>query len=171
MNEIELSNLELKTFIEQDALDYCQLNSINPDNIKKLYLYGNKLTDISGIKIFKNVIYLSLHHNNISNISVLKYLNNLKELNIGNNKVKDISDLKYLNKLKQLILFDNKIKDISVIKYLNKLKKLDIRDLKLESDQIQYINSLKNLNQLWCNKVFKDMLVLNQLNKNIIIRK
>ena len=48
MNKIKLSNLELKIFTEQDALDYCQINNINTDNITELDLYDNKLTDISG---------------------------------------------------------------------------------------------------------------------------
>ena len=55
MNEIILNELELKTFTEQDALDYCLLNNINPDKITILFLYNNKLTDISGIKLFKNI--------------------------------------------------------------------------------------------------------------------
>jgi len=45
MNTIELNNLELKTFIEQDVLDYCLLNNINPDSITELDLYSNYLTD------------------------------------------------------------------------------------------------------------------------------
>ena len=33
MNIINLMALKLKTFTEQDALDYCQLNDINKNNI------------------------------------------------------------------------------------------------------------------------------------------
>ena len=47
MNKIHLNFLDLKTFTEQDVLDYCQINNIGPDNIKELYLSFNKLTDIS----------------------------------------------------------------------------------------------------------------------------
>jgi len=125
MKEIILSFLELKTFTEQDAFDYCQINNINPENITELYLRDNELTDISGIKLFKN--------------------------------------------LRELYLWENKLTDISVIQYLTKLKLLDINYLKLESDQIQYIKSLKNLKYLNCYKGFKDMSVLNELNKNIKI--
>ena len=61
MNKIELSNLYLKTFTEQDAVDYCFLNNINIDNIINLNLNNNKLTnDISGIKVFKNLKYLNI---------------------------------------------------------------------------------------------------------------
>jgi len=118
---LHLSDLELKTFTEQDALDYCLLNDINPEEILILYLYKNKLTDISGIKLFKNLKRLDLQYN-------------------------------------------DEIKDISVLKDLNKLEILDIKGLKLESDQIQYINSLKKLKTLLCNNGFKDISALKQLN-------
>ena len=72
MKEINLNNLQLKTFTEQNVIDYCSINNINPDNIIELYLSINKLTDISGIKLFKNLNTLSLNSNKIKNISVLK---------------------------------------------------------------------------------------------------
>ena len=145
---IWLNNLELKAFTEQDALDYCQINDINPDNITVLSLFNNKLTDILGVKLFKN----------------------LNELNLFNNLITDISVFKYLTELKKLFLGNNKIKDISAIQYLNNLEILNIEDLKLESNQIQYINSLKNLKYLYCYNGFKDMSVTKQLNKNINIK-
>jgi len=124
MNKIRLEFLGLKTVTEQDIVDYCSINNINSDDITYLNLqYNNKLTDISGIKLFKN--------------------------------------------LERLELQINQIKDISVIQYLNSLERLSIEYLELESDQIKYINSGINIEYLWCNKGFKDMSVLKQLNKNI----
>ena len=114
MNEIYLNSLDLKTFTEQDALDYCQINDINPDNIIKLWLHDNKATDISGIKLFKNLQNLYLYFNQLTDISVIKNLKQLQDLNIGHNK----------------------ITDISVIQYLKNLEILLIENLKLESDQI-----------------------------------
>jgi len=146
MNEIQLKNLELKTFTEQDVLDYCQINNLNSDKITILNLFNNNLTDISGIRLFKN----------------------LEILYLGYNEIKDISVLRDLNKLKELYLGTNNIKDISVIEYLKKLKYLSIIDLELESDQFKYINFCKNLEKLYCRNGFKDMNVLNQFNKNII---
>ena len=171
MKEIYLKELNLKTFTEQDASDYCQINNLYPDNITKLDFSWNKLTDISGIKIFKNTERIYLYNNQIADISVLKYLNNLKTLVLNdNNKIKDISVISNLNKLENLDLsYNNEIKDISVIKDLNKLKILHIDNLELKSDQIQYIKSLKNLHRLWCRKGFKDMKVLNKIYKNIEI--
>ena len=214
MNKINITGVNLKKFTEQDTLDYCLLNNINPNNITALDLSHNELTDISGIKLFKNLEELILPYNKIVNISVLKDLNNLKTLdmesneindisvlkkmkylqllilgynnikklsnikhlknlvylNLGNNKLTDIFELKYLNKLQILKLnHNNLIKNISVIKDLTDLKTLDIRSLELESDQIQYIKSLKNLENLWCGSGFKDMSILKKLNKRVYI--
>jgi len=167
MNKINLNNLELKTFTEQDALDYCQLNSINPEDITELYLNDNELTDISGVKLFKNLKELYLNYNKLKNILVLKDLNKLERLNLNNNKITDILILKNLNKLETLYLSYNELTDISVIQYLNNLIILGIRNLRLESDQIQYIKSIKKLEKIWCENGFKDMNILNQLNSNI----
>ena len=127
-------------------MDYCQINNINLDDITELDLSFNQLTDISGIRLFKNI----------------------KKLHLWNNRFfKDISKLKDLKNLKFLDISSNQIKDISVIKDLKNLEYLNIRDLELESDQIQYIKLLNNLKTLWCEKGFKDISVLKQLNSNI----
>jgi len=167
MNKIELGNLQLKVFTEQDALDYCQINDINFNNIINLNLNCNSLTDISGVKLFKNIKYLNIGDNKLTDIFIIKNLKNLKLLNINENKIKDISVIKYLTELEFLGLGNNEIKDISVIQYLNNLRVLNITNLELESDQIKYINSLKDLKTLWCFRGFKENTSLNQLNKDI----
>ena len=63
MNYINLRKLELKTFTEQNAIDYCLISNINSENITELRLTNNKLTDISGIKIFKNLTDLHIDNN------------------------------------------------------------------------------------------------------------
>jgi len=60
----------------------------------------------------------------------------------------DISGIKLFKNLKILDISYIKIKDLSVLKDLIKLKILDINELRLESDQIQYIQSIKNLKEL-----------------------
>jgi len=36
MKQIDLRNLQLKTFTLQNALDYCSINNLNPNNITEL---------------------------------------------------------------------------------------------------------------------------------------
>ena len=116
MNKIKLTGLQLKTFTEQDAFDYCSINNINPLDITELSLNENKLTKISGIKVFKNLKKLDLAFNNkLKNISVVKNLNNLKILDINDNKITDISVLKNLKLLQNLDIGYTKIKDISLL--------------------------------------------------------
>jgi len=100
--KIELQNIFLKTFTEQNAIDYCLLNSINPLNVTELWLNGNLLTDVSGVKLFKNLIILTLYENYINNILFLKDLKNLEILIIGYNNIKDISSVKFLTNLEYL---------------------------------------------------------------------
>ena len=167
MKQIRIDNLELKTFTLQDAEDYCLLNNINQDNIIELYLHNNELTDISGIKLFKNLKRLYLAYNKINNISDIENLKSLNILALAVNNISDISFLKNLKDLKKLYLGFNKIKDISFIKDLNKIEFLNIENLELESDQIQYIQSLKKLKELWCENGFKDIKIIKKLDKKI----
>ena len=101
MNIINLEKLQLKTFTEQDALDYCQINNINPDNITELYFQNNELTDISGVKLFKNLEYLDIKNNEIKDISVIKKLKNLQYLRISSLRLKS-DQIKHINNIKSL---------------------------------------------------------------------
>jgi len=164
MNQINLRGLELKTFTQQDALDYCNINSLNPLNITELSLTDNKLRDISEIKIFKNLEILFLGYNQINDISVLKNLNNLEILYLFENKLTDISVLKNLTNLEILDISNNEITDISVLKDLNKLEILNIDRLFLDYKQSVYINKLKNLKELQCEYGFKNNVLPDDLN-------
>ena len=62
-NIIMLNDLKLKTFTEQDCADYCEINNINLSDITELCLQNNQLTDISGVKIFKNLKILFINEN------------------------------------------------------------------------------------------------------------
>ena len=95
MNKINLRNLELKTFTEQDVLDYCLLNNLIPENIKILDLSFNKLKKISGIKLFKNLEILIVGYNKITNLSFLNNLNKLIYIDIDGLKLKS-DQIKYI---------------------------------------------------------------------------
>ena len=115
-----LGNLYLKTFTKQNALDYCLLNNINSDNITMLNLMNNRLTDISGIKLFKNLKEL-YYDNSFKNISVIQYLKNIKYVNIDNLELES-DQIKYIDSCKNLkeLYCKNGFKDMKAVKYLNK---------------------------------------------------
>ena len=118
---INLNNLKLKTFTEQDAEDYCLLNNLIPENIKILDLNFNKLKKISGIKLFKNLEILIVGYNKITNLSFLNNLNKLIYIDIDGLKLKS-DQIKYINSCKKLKeihtikAFENR----SVLNQLNK---------------------------------------------------
>ena len=146
-NFLNLNNLKLKILTVTDIKDYCFINNIKHNKIFNLNLYNNNLTDISGIKLFKNLEYLYLFNNYLTDISAVENMRSLRQLAVQNNQ----------------------IKDISVIKNLTNLEDLNISGLELESNQIEYINSCNNLKILKCNNGFKDMSVINKLNNIKII--
>ena len=127
-NELNLSQLKLKTFTEQDTSDYCLLNNLNPSNIILLDLSINELTDISGIRLFKNLEILWLDYNFIKDISVIQYLKNLKELSIQNLELKS-DQIRYINSLKNLetLFYINGFKNMSFIDKLNDIKILKLK--------------------------------------------
>ena len=163
MNRINLTNLQLKTFTEQAALDYCQINNLNPDDIIIIYLNNNELTDISGIKLFKNLKDLHIDSNELTVISSIKFLDNLGFLSLNNNKITDISVLINLKNLEILGIGKNYLKDISPVQYLKNLIVLGIENLKLESYQIEYIMNIK---KIFYQNAFKDMKIIKKL-KNL----
>ena len=84
-------------------------------NLTKLYLYGNKISDISSLSNLINLTELNLCINEISDISSLSNLTNLTKLDLGYNPISDISSLSNLTNLTKLDLLGNKISDISAI--------------------------------------------------------
>ena len=123
MNKLDLRLLDIKTLTEQDVLDYCQLNSININKITYLDLGYNELTDISGIKLFKNLktLYLECNKNKLKDISVIQYLNKLKKLSIINLNLES-DQIKYLKNIKILYCREG-FKDMTVLKQLNNIQK------------------------------------------------
>ena len=124
MNKINLRNLELKTFTEQDVLDYCLLNNLISEEILILFLTSNSLTDISGIRLFKNLERLDLQYNQIKDISALKDLIKLEILDIRGLGLKS-DQIEYIKPLKNLktLWCINGFKDRNILKQLNNIQK------------------------------------------------
>ena len=110
------------------------LKNVNFKELQKLYLSGNKISDI---KVLENVNFqelkeLDLSYNKISDIKVLENVNfkELQKLYLNYNKISDIKVLEnvYFKGLKELNLSGNKILDIKVLENANfkELKELDL---------------------------------------------
>ena len=137
--------------------------------LKVLVLNNNEISDLSGLKILKNLEYLDISHNKISSldalegISSLEYLNashnsietidpikkldKLRYLHLGNNIISSVSPIRNLRRIEYLNLWGNQIHDISALKYLENLIELDLHsNLIRELSPIGNLKSLTNLN-------------------------
>ena len=82
------------------------------NDVKRLNLSSNLLTDLSFLSHFTKLEGLWLSDNRINNIEVIKQLKELGILYLDNNEIEDISPLLSLQKIQRLSLCNNKITDI-----------------------------------------------------------
>jgi len=70
------------------------------ENLEKLNLAKNKLTNLSGIEVLKGIIELQLWENYLEDLVWLENLANLQKLWVELNKLKDFDASAYLDQLK-----------------------------------------------------------------------
>lgn len=136
----KLNTLVIDNF-NYDWNDVLQCASLLWPNIKRLDLWGNKITYLSEPEssVFSQLNYLSLSNNLICDwkeICKLGKLPNLECLDIGNCGIKSIVilDASLFKQLKQLLLRDNQLSSWNDIAELNKLQKLE--DLMIKRNPI-----------------------------------
>ena len=113
-------------FTLPDSVEKWHPTKTDMQNIKKLELSIENISDISFLKYFPNLEELKLGHNNISDLNPLSTLTSLKTLDLSENNISDISKLADLKNLKNLNLSGNNISDISKLASLTNLESLDI---------------------------------------------
>jgi len=113
------------------------------EKIIALTLENKNINDISDLKWFTCLEFLSLNNNMISEIKPLSNLTKLKTLYVNQNNLSDISALSELVNLTQLELSYNKIADISALGKLTNLKSIYI-----DENSIIDISPLKALASL-----------------------
>ncbi|CAL6092684.1 Conserved_hypothetical protein [Hexamita inflata] len=89
------------------------------EQLEKLVLMINYISDITSIGGLINLNYLSLASNLIEDINAIQYLTNLNFLDLCENKIIEISSLRQLKRLNTLYLSFNQIIDASPIIDLN----------------------------------------------------
>ncbi|MCL1866027.1 MAG: leucine-rich repeat domain-containing protein [Oscillospiraceae bacterium] len=110
-------------------------------NVTRLYLNSNEITDVSPLKTLKNLKELYLYGNEIKDISMLSELN-LEILDLSRNPI-DLESVDCLTTLSWLFLDASEISDISPLKSLTNLEIIGLRD-----NQITDISPLKALTNL-----------------------
>jgi len=112
----DLTGLEYCTGLKKLYLDGNQIDDIshvaNLTSLKELYLSRNQISDISLLANLTSLTHLYLSGNQISDISALTSLTRLSDLSLGGNQIYDISPLANLFNLTLLNLSNNQISDI-----------------------------------------------------------
>lgn len=160
---------------------------VNVNNLRSLYLQGNKLNTLGDhfFAKFKHLNYLNLCCSNMGSLRMtFKYLPSLKELNLSYNNLKkvDISKVKSLETIDlshndfEEIYFEN-FKGLPIVKVdlsFNKLKKLYIEDSAVASNASRplvklYLNNndISYVDETFFN-VFSYIAILNLSYNNIV---
>ena len=155
----EKTNSELTTI-----KDIKELND-NKDKLQRITLSHNKLTDITELLIFPNLVYLDLSFNQIEKLKNLYSLQNLEILILSNNLLRNINtNLFPLKKLQHLDLSNNKI-DMKTNIIINALKEntelislLLFGNINYDFEQTKYLclENLKKINFLDAIKIISD---------------
>ena len=171
LNEECNPKIEIIDFSENNISNINSLKNAKYYNLRELYLYSNKISDIEILSSinYNNLEILNLAYNNIIDISPLNsgkfynlqklylyynyiedlsFIENemfkyLKRIDLSHNKIKNIISFKGAKfmNLEKLFLGDNKIDDITVFKYI-KFKKLIVLDL--SNNKIEDISPIEN---------------------------
>ena len=120
-------------------------------NLNYLSLGGNQISDISAVTGLTNLTILWLYGNQINDISAVAGLTNLNTLSMGSNRISDISAVAGLTNLTDLSLYDNQISDISAVAGLTNLTNLSLFSNQIETMDLSSsdLSSLDTFHIAW----------------------
>ena len=144
--ELTKADLEKVTLL---ILSYTELTEVpkeleNLTQLRKLYLWNNKLTDVKSLKKFTKLERLNLSGNQLTELPKgLEKLTKLRALHLGDNKLTDVKDLAKLTQLTSLSLNANKLTSVKGLENLTQLEYLE-----LQKNQLNDVKGLEKLTQL-----------------------
>lgn len=104
------------------------ISPLRKSKIKKLFLHGNNISDISPLSECHYLEKLIISNNSISDFSPLINCDSLVFLNIGANSINDLKDIADIKSLRELSIHDcSGLTDYSALNEMNKLDTLSIR--------------------------------------------
>ena len=109
---------------------------------------SQKITDISGLEVFKNLSKLTLDNNNVQNLEKLSQIKTLRSLSLKSCGLTDLNSLKTVTSIVQLDVSNNEITNIDAISSLTKLENLQLSNNKI-GNNLNAIASLSNLENLY----------------------
>ena len=115
----------------------------NLTSLEALILWGNSITDVSGLSEVVSLRVLSLGYSNIPDISPVAGLTNLTDLGFSDMNIPDLSVLSGLSNLEKLRLIATNTTDLSLLSGLTNL-----RELTLSHNSVTDISPLAELTNL-----------------------
>jgi len=147
VSEGDFADPALVPMVHQTLGDYMSLDEHNRESITELYLFRVGASDISGIEIFTNVIYLHLEENQIHDITPLSGMPRLYTVYLRDNQITELTPLATLTHIRMLDLSQNPISDVSPLKTLTNLRMLDLQDTDVSTGLAELV-TLTNLKYL-----------------------
>jgi len=150
----------IEVIIKESGISTDNLEALN--NVTKLYLSENKISDLRPLSALTNLSYLELWENEVSDLTPLSKLTNLNHLHLSYNKIRSITPLSNLTNLTELYLYKNKIRSITPLSNLTNLTELNLGRNKISS--LMPLSNLTNLIYLglWENEI-RDLTPLSNL--------
>ncbi len=128
ISESDFADPDFANAVHESLGSWQNLNEFNTESVRELRLSYNDFSDISGIEIFTNLIYLSLNNCGVSDITDLSLLHRLYTVYLNDNQITDVSSLSGLTELRALDLSNNDVQSgISGLLSLTNLNYLDLR--------------------------------------------
>lgn len=103
--------------------------SSDVDTVTEINAEDQKVSDLTGVEHFTNLVFLHLIDNDVMDISPLAGLDKLWSLNLGGNQISDISPLGNLINLSQLSLAQNPVTDLTPLTNLTNLTGLSLDNI------------------------------------------
>ena len=146
--------------IDSDRLEIHLYNDFNTEDLRYLtgitglYLYAEKLEDISFIENMTQLKDLYIESESLTDLSPLTNNTTIENLELNVNEVESISELSGMTSLKSLYIRGNKLADISTLSELVSLEECGFKSNSLETITADFSN-LTNLTYV---KIISDKL-------------
>ena len=111
--------------------------------LKELYLFENRITELSSMTNLPNLEILLLGANELKNANDLKSFNSLRRLVLSDNHLSEVRGLFDMTNLEHLYLTENRLSDLRVLRKLTSL-----RELHLQHNHFTDIQPVANLDEL-----------------------
>ncbi|MFC4386672.1 carboxypeptidase regulatory-like domain-containing protein, partial [Gracilibacillus marinus] len=117
------------------------------ERLEYLYLYGDNITDLTGLEYATNLNTLSIYGGDLQDLTPLSELTTLESLYLSDNNITNISPLQSLVNLDSVDLSYNPISDFSPLTSLTNLTDVSLEETNLED--VTILESLPSLEYAW----------------------